>query len=246
MAVTAISLSRALPDHPRQLALGYGQQMRGVLAVARAEPVLRWRALIGAAGFAAFGCFWTTITFLLAGPEYHFSQLEIGLFALVGAAGALTVSFGGRLLDARRAVRWRLTGVTLALTAASFAAIGLGGAHLGWVSLALLVVGVLVMDAGVNATHVISQSVIYDLLPEARSRLTTVYMTTYFIGGATGSAVGAQAYQHWGWPGAAATAAVFPLLGLLAWLAARRHEQPDAVASAPQRRGDEKSFTRVP
>jgi predicted MFS family arabinose efflux permease len=246
MAVTAISLRRALPDHPRQLALGYGQQMRGVLAVARAEPVLRWRALIGAAGFAAFGCFWTTITFLLAGPEYHFSQLEIGLFALVGAAGALTVSFGGRLLDARRAVRWRLTGVTLALTAASFAAIGLGGAHLGWVSLALLVVGVLVMDAGVNATHVISQSVIYDLLPEARSRLTTVYMTTYFIGGATGSAVGAQAYQHWGWPGTAATAAVFPLLGLLAWLAARRHEQPDAVASAPQRRGDEKSFTRVP
>ena len=40
------------------------------------------------------------------------------------------------------------------------------------------------MDGCVQATDVISQSVIYDLLPEARSRLTTIYMTTYFIGGA--------------------------------------------------------------
>jgi predicted MFS family arabinose efflux permease len=89
------------------------------------------------------------------------------------------------------------------------------------------------MRSRVDSTHVINQSVIYDLLPEARSRLTTVYMTTYFIGGAAGSAAGAQAYQHWGWPGAAVTAAVFPLLGLLAWLAARRYERPGISAPAP-------------
>jgi predicted MFS family arabinose efflux permease len=67
--------------------------------------------------------------------------------------------------------------------------------------------------------------VIYDLLPEARSRLTTIYMTTYFIGGAVGSAAGSQAYARGGWAAATVTAAVFPVLGLLAWLADGRHER---------------------
>jgi hypothetical protein len=57
--------------------------MRALLAVARAESVLRWRSLIGGCGFAAFGCFWTTVTFLLSGPRYGFSQLDIGLLAPV-------------------------------------------------------------------------------------------------------------------------------------------------------------------
>jgi cyanate permease len=100
----------------------------------------------------------------------------------------------------------------------------LGGAHLGWVSLALLVVGVLVMDACVQGSHVINQSVIYDLLPEARSRLTTVYVTTMFAGGALGSFAGAQAYEAWGWTGATLTAAAFPVAGLLCWAVTRRHE----------------------
>ena len=232
MALTTIALRLALPDHGRELAVGYREQMRGVLAVARSEPVLRWRSVIGACGFAAFGCFWTTATFLLSGPQYGFSQLGIGLFALVGAAGAVTAAFGGRLLDRRRDLRWAVAGIPLALTVVSFLFIGLGGAHLGHWSLALLIIGVLLMDACAQATHVINQSVIYDLLPEARSRLTTVYMTTYFIGGAVGSAAGSQAYAHGGWAAASATAAAFPVLGLLAWLAARPHERGLASAQA--------------
>ena len=90
MALTAVTLRRALPDHGPQLAIGYREQLRGVLDVARAEPVLRWRSLIAACGFGSFACFWTTVTFLLSGPQYGFSQLDIGLFALVGAAGAIS------------------------------------------------------------------------------------------------------------------------------------------------------------
>jgi predicted MFS family arabinose efflux permease len=231
IAVTAFTLRRVLPDHGRQLAISYREQLRGVLDVARAEPVLRWRSLIAACGFGSFACFWTTVTFLLSGPRYGFSQLDIGLFALVGAAGAVTSLAGGRLLDKRPALRWPASGAALALLAASYLPIGLGGADLGWVSLALLVVGVLLMDACVQGSHVINQSVIYDLLPQARSRLTTVYVTTMFAGGALGSAVGAQAYEHWGWAGATLVAAAFPVAGLLCWLASRRYERGPAPAT---------------
>ena len=224
MALTAVTLRRTLPDHGPQLAISYREQLRGVLDIARTEPVLRWRSLIAACGFGSFACFWTTVTFLLSGPQYNFSQLDIGLFALVGAAGAITAMAGGRALDKRQKLRWPATGVALALLAASYLPIGLGGAHLGAASLVLLIIGVLLMDACVQGSHVINQSVIYDLLPQARSRLTTVYVTTMFAGGAVGSAAGAQAYEHWGWTGATVVAAAFPVLGLLFWLASRRHE----------------------
>jgi predicted MFS family arabinose efflux permease len=224
MAFTAVILRRVLPDHAAQLTITYREQLRGVLDIARAEPVLRWRSLIAACGFGSFGAFWTTVTFLLSGPQYGFSQLAIGLFALVGAAGAITSMAGGRILDKRPGLRWPVTGASLALLAASYVLIGLGGAHLGAASLVLLIIGVLLMDACVQGTHVINQSVIYDLLPQARSRLTTVYVTTMFAGGAVGSAVGAQAYDRWGWAGATLVAAAFPVLGLLFWLASRRHE----------------------
>ncbi|MGH3207138.1 MAG: MFS transporter [Trebonia sp.] len=224
MACTAVMLRRVLPDHGPQLTITYREQLRGVLDIARAEPALRWRSLIAACGFGSFAVFWTTVTFLLSSPQYGFSQLAIGLFALVGAAGAITSLAGGRMLDKRPELRWPATGASLALLAGSYVLIGLGGAHLGWVSLVLLIIGVLLMDACVQGAHVLNQSVIYDLLPQARSRLTTVYITTMFAGGALGSAVGAQAYDHWGWTGATLVAAAFPVLGLLFWLASRRHE----------------------
>jgi len=224
MVVTAVTLRRSLPDHGPQLAISYARQLRGVLDVARAEPALRWRSLIAACGFGSFACFWTTVTFLLASPQYGFTQLEIGLFALVGAAGAAVSLAGGRVLDARPRLRWPVSGFFLGALAASYVAIGLGGAHLGWVSLMLLVIGVLVMDACVQGSHLTNQAVVYDLLPEARSRLTTVYVTTMFAGGAVGSLVGAQAYARWGWTGATLAAAAFPVVGLGCWLATRRHE----------------------
>jgi len=108
---------------------------------------------------------------------------------------------------------------------ASFALIGLGGAHLHWLSLVLLVTGVLLMDAAVQSSNLLGQSVIYELLPQARSRLTAVYMTTMFIGGSIGSWAAAHAYERWGWAGSCGAAAAFPAVGLLGWLAARRHER---------------------
>jgi hypothetical protein len=67
----------------------------------------------------------------------------------VGAAGALMSAFGGRHIDARPRLRWPVTGAVQGTLLVSFALIVAGGAHLGWLSLTLLVVGVLFMDAAV-------------------------------------------------------------------------------------------------
>lgn len=229
MAATTVTLYRQLPDLPPEVDQRYAGQLRETLTLARTQPVLRWRSLIGACGFGSFSAFWTTVSFLLARPPYDFNQLEIGLFALAGVAGALISAFGGRRIDARPGLRWPVTGAVQVTLLVSYGLIAAGGAHLGWLSLALLVTGAAFMDAAVQSANLLGQSVIYELLPQARSRITAIYMTTMFLGGALGSVAAAHAYERWGWPGACAAAGAFPAIGLLCWLAAGRHERRHAT-----------------
>jgi len=228
MVITAIVLRRVLPADQRELRISYGAQMHAVLQIARTQPVLRWRSFVGAMAFAAFSAFWTTVTFLLSGPHYRYSQAEIGLFALVGAAGAGAALFGGRLLDSHRHLRWHVTGIGLALLVGSFGLLGAGTHGLVW-----LIFGALIMDGCIQAVHITNQAVVYDLVPAARSRITTIYMTAYFLGGAAGSTVGTQAYDRYGWGGACGVAAGFCVLGLLGWIGTRRHETADARLPVP-------------
>ncbi len=75
-------------------------------------------------------------------------------------------------------------------------------------SLLLFVLGFGLADMFLQAVHVSNQNVVYPLRPDARARLNSVYMTTYFAGGALGSAVGSAAWGAGGWPSSAPSARV--------------------------------------
>jgi predicted MFS family arabinose efflux permease len=57
--------------------------------------------------------------------------------------------------------------------------------------------------------------------PAARSRVNSVYIATFFLGGAVGSQAGALAYHLGGWGAVCVTGAVLPALSL-AWRATER------------------------
>jgi len=69
------------------------------------------------------------------------------------------------------------------------------------VHIAALVVGVIVLDMGAQMIQVANQTRIFGLVPSARSRINTVYMTVYFAGAAAGSALATIAWTHWNWNG---------------------------------------------
>jgi predicted MFS family arabinose efflux permease len=188
---TALVLARLLPEERERPRLHYSELLRSTIALFGSEPVLRRRALFGALGFAGFSVFWTTIAFMLAGPPYHYGDIVIGLFGLVGAAGAVCASFAGRLADRGKAAI--TTTVFSVAVAASFLPIWLGRHSLGW-----LIVGIAVLDIGVQGLQVTNQSIIYTL-SDARSRITSTYMVCYFVGGAVGSAVAGDVYGAGGW-----------------------------------------------
>jgi predicted MFS family arabinose efflux permease len=125
--------------------------------------------------------------------------------------------------------------VALAVALASFALLALAGTHL-----AGLIAGVVLLDVGVQSAHVSNLARVHALDPGARSRRNTVYMVSYFAGGALGTWLGVRAWVHLGWPGVCATGAAFVAAGLLAWWPRGSTGAPrsPAATSAPPRTPD--------
>ncbi len=192
--VLAVVLGRRLPAETDRPRLAYASLLRSAAHLLRTETILQTRAFFGALGFAAFSVFWTTMAFLLARAPYHYGDAVIGLFGLVGAGGALAANFAGR---------WADRGFTRSTTIA-FAGAVAGSFVLLWFGrreLVLVIVGIVVLDIGVQGLQVTNQSLIYRLAPDARSRINSAYMVCYFAGGAIGSALGASVYASQGWAG---------------------------------------------
>lgn len=212
MLVQAVLLWLRLPEFRQDAGLSYPKLLASVVQIARAEPVLRLRAVYGWFSFSTFSVLWTTLAFLLAGPRYGYGETIIGLFGLAGAAGALTAQLTGRLTD-RGWVRWT-TGAGVLLLLAGFGLLWAGRS-----SLAALLAGIVVLDIGSNSVHISNQSQIYRLRPEARSRINAFYMTGCFIGAASGSAAAAFVYSTWGWAGVCVLGAGLSLACLGLWTA---------------------------
>ncbi len=201
MLVLAALIRWQLPKSDSELQLTWRELVGSSWILVRDHAALRESALAGALGFAAFSAFWTTLVFRLGAPPFHYGSRVAGLFGLVGAAGALGAPIVGHLAD-RRGPRDTVM-VALAVGAMSFLVMGFWGS-----SLAGLIVGVILLDLGVQSAHVSNQTRIYAIDPAARSRLNMVYMVCYFSGGALGSYAGAHAWQLLGWRGVCGFGAV--------------------------------------
>ena len=144
--------------------------------------------------FAVFSGFWTAMVFFVEGPPYYFTSRGAGLFSLIGAAGALIAPLAGRIAD-RRGGRSSVL-AAMAAMAVSFAVLGLLGSRL-WGFIA----GVILLDLAMQVCHVTNQTRIYALLPEARSRLNMIYMTSTFTCGSLGSYMSTYWWHRSGWWG---------------------------------------------
>src|SRR5580693_8906788 len=197
MFTLAIALRYALPYDRPEPNLRSGQLTRSILDLVLTQPVLREAALIGGLLFGAFSSFWATLVFFLGTPPYHYGPRVAGLFGLVGAVGVLFAPWAGKLTD-RKGPAFTIT-LAILISIGSYVVFDIAGYRV-WG----LVAGVILLDLGVQAGHVANQTRIYALVPEARSRLNTIYMVTYFLGGALGSALGGFGWYHWRWQGVCA------------------------------------------
>ena len=207
----SLLLNRTLPKSRLETSLTYPQLLKSVWELVKTERVLRIRSLYGTLMFASFSVLWTSLTFLLAHAPYNFSDAVIGLFGLIGASGATSASIAGRLADKGHVKS--ATGIFIISVFFSFGII-----LFGRTSVIPLIIGIIIFDFAVQGNHILNQSEIYKLNPEARSRLTTAYITSFFIGGSIGSATSAVVFSSYGWTGVCALGGIYSFIAFGIWI----------------------------
>jgi predicted MFS family arabinose efflux permease len=181
-----------LPEIPIKFKGNYVNLLQSTLQLVKQYKTLRQAALLGAFTFGIFCSFWTTLTFHLSGAPFHYTASEIGMFGIIAIGGALVAPTFGKLADKGNVFN------NLFLTIGMII-VSLISLQIFPVSIVVLCLVIFFLDIGVQATQITNFTRIYSLNEEAHSRLNTVYMTTYFIGGALGTFFGLLSWKIGGW-----------------------------------------------
>lgn len=194
MLILMIALRKLIPVSKPVSSLKYTELLKSMLYLIKKEPVLREASINGAMIFAAFSAFWTSLTFLLGSSHYNMGPQAVGLFGLVGVSGALAAPLVGKTAD-KKGPRF-VIGICLVVIIISYIFFFLFGFKI-WG----LILGVILLDLGVQSGNVSNQTRVQSLNEEMRNRINTVYMVSFFLGGAFGSFLGSYSYSHFGWYG---------------------------------------------
>jgi len=211
MVLLWLALYFLLPEVKPEYKGTYKSLMQSLIFFIKKEPLLRLAAVRGAFAFASFGAFWGTLVFLLEAPPFNAGSDLAGAFGLVGAVGALAAPLVGRASD--KGLSKNLVTFMILLIISSYIIFGLFST-----SLIGLIAGIILLDLGLQANHIANQTMVFSLNPQARNRLNTIYMFTYFLGGASGTFLATQVWQHWQWPGVVAVGLTFSILSLIVHL----------------------------
>jgi predicted MFS family arabinose efflux permease len=211
-----IAAASLLPRGVPSTNLSYGRLLASLWPLVRDNRPIRESMIIQALLWACFNAFWVNLAALLASGPWHLGSAWAGGFGIIGAAGAFAASLGGRATD-RLGFR-RVIGASIGIVTLAY--LLLSGAD---TSLTLLVIGVIVLDIGVQAGLVSNQTRAFAVDPKAQGRINSLYMTATFFGGAVGTIVSGWLMSRFGWTGIVAFGVA---LGLVAsaihWIGAPR------------------------
>lgn len=205
-----------MPDYPSSNPSGinYFKMLWSILTIFFHEPVLVQASANGCLTSMVFTSYWTTLTFLLSSPPYNYSNLVIGLFALIGILG---MSFGPPysrfVIDKFVPLFSVIVGGLIVLT----------GIVIGTYTVPHTVAGPVVqaflLDIGLQTSQIANRSNIYGIAPGAKNRVNTAYMLCVFVGQLVGTAAGNALYARGGWVSSGSASVGFVGAALLVALA---------------------------
>lgn len=146
---------------------------------------------------------WGCLAFRMKEAPFFVGSDVVGLLGICGIAGALTASNVGKYVP-----RYGVNNIH---------AFGIALQFIAWVLLAVMhntyvgiILGIIIIDIGMQCIQLSNQSATMKLCPEASSRMNTIYMVTYFVGGSLGTFLAGTLWSLYGWMGTVA-AGIFML-----------------------------------
>ncbi|MFG3658285.1 MFS transporter [Streptomyces sp. NPDC047706] len=194
LAVGCAVAFRLLLPEPRHFVAG-SLRPRVLLGTVRehlGNPLLRRLYAIGALFMTVFGGVYTVIGYRLTEEPFGLPQGVVGSIFLVYLVGTVAASTAGRLVGrlGRRGALYLgggTTAVGLLLSSAD--------------SLALVLLGLVLITAGFFAGHAVASSAVSKTATHGRAQASALYQSAYYVGSSAGSTVGAMAFHAGGWGG---------------------------------------------
>ena len=162
-----------------------------------------------------FNIFWTSLTFLLSEAPFNYNTFQIGLVSLAGLISAACGLYIGKLQDKGLSVPALGAFIVLILITMICSFIFSN-------SIVAIVIIVAIFSIGVQGITVLSQSRLFALSNDERSRLNTVFVVNNFIFGAIGSALASFLWSFGGWSYVMTGSILISFIALIVWISSRK------------------------
>jgi len=129
----------------------------------------------------------------------------------------LSASFIGKYVKQVGVRRFNIVGCILMLIAWSMLVLGEN-------SYVTIISGIILLDVGMQCLQLSNQTSVFDIAPDASSRINTIFMTTYFIGGSFGTLLAGIAWKINQWHGVAFSSMILIICSLAITLIERKHQ----------------------
>ena len=215
MLVCAIIVLKILPDIQPNFKGKYSDLMKSLFSLLKEYPQLSIYSIRAALNFGSFLAMWSCLAFKMGRAPFYANSNTIGLLGLCGIAGALTASFVGKYVKRVGVRRFNFIGCGLILFSWLLFFIG-ENSYIG------IIAGIIIIDIGMQCIQLSNQTSIFELNPRASNRINTIFMTTYFIGGATGTFLAGTFWQLHGWHGVIGIGAFLTCISLLITIVSKK------------------------
>lgn len=194
MALSVLVIMRIFPNVDATYHGTFISLIKSLRGLVKSHPRSVLYAVRSAFAFGSMLGLWACIAFKMKSAPFFADSDTVGLLALCGVAGALTASNVGKYIPRYGVERINAIGAILML--------------LSWMIMWLLqdtyfgmITGIIIIDIGMQCIQLANQSATMRLCPEATSRMNTIYMVTYFIGGSFGTFLAGTLWSMYGWSG---------------------------------------------
>lgn len=194
IGISAGVVAKYFPDVEPTYQGSFSSLMKSIHHLMRKYPLSLLYSIRAAFAFGSFLGLWGCLAFRMKEAPYFEGSDVVGMLGLCGMAGALTASNVGKYIPRFGTERVNNFGLYLQMTA--------------WIILALfhnsylgLILGIIIIDIGMQCIQLSNQSATMKLCPEASSRMNTIYMVTYFIGASVGTFLAGTLWSIYGWRG---------------------------------------------
>ena len=203
--ISAIILLKTFPYVEPTFKGKFRTLMTSIIGLARQHPKALTYSIRAGLTFGSFLSLWACLAFRMKEAPFFQGSDVVGLLSFFGIAGALTASNVGKYIPRFGRERFNYFGALLMLGT--------------WVMLTFvhntyigIIAGIILLDIGMQCVQLSNQSATMKLSPTAASRMNTIFMVTYFVGGSLGTFLAGTLWSKYGWMGT--TSSGMLLIGL--------------------------------